>query len=140
MTPHANWVDETMDVNDIYKKDLKTRAFWKNPFLKNKFYVIFLFLPLCVFISIQNIGRSIHLKIKRCFNEWLNRIGNWVSVNCKPSNLNPKLYSERSQTTKMKLFAKFFKSVYYYYCWLGVVSVCIISSQHYQSTLFQVWT
>ena len=51
--------------NNIYKKrSMKTKTFWKNSFLKNKLYIRFRFLSLCIFISIQNIGRSIPLENK----------------------------------------------------------------------------
>ena len=43
------------------KRSIKTKTFLKNSF-SNKFYIIFHFLLLCEFVSIQNIGRSIPLK------------------------------------------------------------------------------
>ena len=42
---------------------LKTKTFWKNRFL-NKFYIIFQFPSVWVFISIHHIGRKIPLTVK----------------------------------------------------------------------------
>ena len=62
MTSHAIYVDEITGVTISTKKSIKTKTFWKSSFL-NKFSIIFHFLSLCVFISIQNIGRSFLLKV-----------------------------------------------------------------------------
>ena len=59
--PHAIWVAEIADEIISLKKSIKIKENWKNSFL-NKFYIIFHFLSLCVFISIQNIGRCIPLR------------------------------------------------------------------------------
>ena len=59
-TSHAIWVDEIANVMIPIKRSIKTKTFWKNSFL-NKFYMIFHFLSLWVFILIQDIGRSIPL-------------------------------------------------------------------------------
>ena len=58
MTSHAIWVDEIVDVTISIKKINKSCNIFKNSFL-NKFNIIFHFLSLCVFISIQNIGQNI---------------------------------------------------------------------------------
>ena len=61
MTSRVFWIDE-IPGGTIYKKDqLKLKHFEKIVSL-NKFYIIFHFLSLRVFISIQNIGRSIPFK------------------------------------------------------------------------------
>ena len=53
VTSHATW-------------SIKTKTCWKSS-LFNKFYIIFHFLSLFVFMSIQNTGRSIPLKKKLPF-------------------------------------------------------------------------
>ena len=47
--------------NGNYKKDQKKLKHFEKIVFWNKFYIIVHFLSLCVFISIQNIGRSIPL-------------------------------------------------------------------------------
>ena len=59
----CNLSSEVKGNNDIYKKDQwKLKQFEKIVFW-NKFYIIFHFLSLCAFISMQNIGRSIPVRI-----------------------------------------------------------------------------
>ena len=48
--------------NGIYKKDQQKLKHFEKIVFWNKFYIIFHFLSLCAFISIQNIGRSVPLK------------------------------------------------------------------------------
>ena len=63
MTSHAIGVDEITDIIVTIKKMKRAKTFWKHSFW-NRFYIVFHFLPLCVFISIHNIGRSIPLRKK----------------------------------------------------------------------------
>ena len=61
-TSHAIWVDEITDIMVTIKRSKKLKHFEKIIFW-NKFHMIFHFLSLCVFISIQNIGGSIPLNL-----------------------------------------------------------------------------
>ena len=58
MTSHAILVDEITGLMISIKKDQVKLKYFKKSFFLNKFYIIFHFLSLCVFISIQDIGRA----------------------------------------------------------------------------------
>ena len=62
MMPHAIWVDEITGVLISIKKDLQKLKHFEKIVFQNKFYIIFQFLSLYVFMSIQNTGQSIPLK------------------------------------------------------------------------------
>ena len=67
ITSHLIEVDEITGVMISIKKSIKAKIFLKSVFL-NKLYITFHFLPLCVFISIQNIDRSTPLKTLKSFD------------------------------------------------------------------------
>ena len=51
--------------SDIHKKDQSKQKHFEKIVFLDKSYITFYFLSLCVFISIQNIGRSIPLNINK---------------------------------------------------------------------------
>ena len=66
MKSHVIWADKKADVMISIKRSIKAKTFLKSSFL-NRFYLIFHFLSLCVFKSIQHIGWSIPLSWVRIY-------------------------------------------------------------------------
>ena len=74
----------------------------------NKFYIVFHLLSLCVFISIQNIGRSIHLNTSYwlSLNVFITTLDRYLS-NAKKSGWQKQLFADGLQKSFFKSFAKF---------------------------------
>ena len=67
---HVIWADKTADLMIVIKSLKKAKIFCKKSFLNN-FNILFYFLSLCVFISIdKNIGRSIPLTAHELLSNW----------------------------------------------------------------------
>ena len=93
--------------NNNYKKDKKKLKHFENIVFWNKFYIIFHFLSLCVFISIHNIGRSIPLSVpkylgtKLFFSLHVNLTYFLKNIPCKKNPLNVKGFFVRISSLRI---------------------------------------